>query len=258
MLAVALGVPQASGAEELRAFCPDRPGLGTPACTIDPGHFAGEVGLLDWTLDRQRDDRTDTLLAGDALLRYGISESAEVQLGWTAFGHVRTRSAGLVERNGGIGDVTIAVRHNLRNPDGSDLSLAVMPFVTVPVGGSAIGAGDWGAGLLLPVSRELPAGFQLALTGSIEAAVDADRDGRHLAYGAVAGVDVPLAETVGATVEMAAKRDKDSSGASTELLAAVSLAWSPSDSLQLDAGGNVGLNRNTPDLQLYLGLARRF
>ena len=40
---------------ELREFCADRPGLNTPACTIDPGHAMIEVGLGDWTLERQPD-----------------------------------------------------------------------------------------------------------------------------------------------------------------------------------------------------------
>ena len=34
-----------AGAEGLRDFCPDRPGLGTPPCTMDPGHFDVELGL---------------------------------------------------------------------------------------------------------------------------------------------------------------------------------------------------------------------
>lgn len=254
----ALLLAQPATAEPLRDFCPDRPGLGTPACTIDRGHLAIEAGLVDWTLDRRARSRTDTLIAGDLLVRYGITYTAEAQIGWTAFGRVRTRSDGIVDRNTGTGDVTVALRRNLRNPDGSGFSAAVMPYVTLPTGGSQIGAGDWAAGLLVPVSGELPAGFALAFTGSIEAAADADRDGRHLAYGAVIGVDMPASKEVGVTVELAATRDRDPSGAITSLLAAASGAWSPRDAIQFDAGVNIGLNRDTPDLQVSVGVARRF
>ncbi|MEA3008657.1 MAG: hypothetical protein QOJ91_349, partial [Sphingomonadales bacterium] len=130
-------------AEDLRDFCPDRPGLGTPPCTMDPGHFDIEAGLVDWTLDRTPDLRTDTIEAGQLLVRIGLTDSLEAQLGWTAFGHVRTRDrlTGSVDHASGVGDLTVALRQNLKNPDGSGFSVALMPYATLPTGGQAIGAG---------------------------------------------------------------------------------------------------------------------
>jgi hypothetical protein len=249
----------AGHAEELRDFCPDRPGLGTPPCTIDAGHFDIELGIADWTLDRTPGSRTDTIEAGQLLVRVGLTDSLEAQIGWTVFGHVRTRdrSTGSVESASGVGDLTLALRQNLMNPDGSGLSLAVMPFATVPTGGSAIGAGEWSAGLLVPLSYELGEGVQIGLTGQVQAAADEDRDGRHLAYGGVAGLSVPLSDAVGATFEIAATRDDDPSGHSTEWLAGLSAGWMANDDLQLDAGANFGLH-GAADVQLYLGISRRF
>lgn len=257
-LIVALLPPGTAVAQDLRDFCPDRPGLGTPACTTDPGHVTVEIGLLDWTLDRQGGSRDDTILAADLLLRYGLTDDLEAQVGWTALGHVRTRSTNAVDDASGTGDVFFAIRRNLRSPDGSGLAVAIMPYATLPTGGGAIGAGDWGAGVLLPVSRELGAGVQIDLTGLAEAAVDDDRRGRHLAYGTVLGFDVLVGEEVGITVELSATREHDPTGASTELIGAVSAGWSPDDALQFDIGANLGLNRPAPDLQLYIGVARRF
>ena len=255
---IATLLPAAAMAQDMRDFCPDRPGLGTPACTIDRDHVAVELGLVDWTLDKQPGSRTDTIVAGEVLVRYGVTDSLEAQVGWSSFGHVRERSGGIAESSSGTGDISIALRQNLRNPDGSGFAVAVMPFASPPPGGPAIGAGDWSAGLLLPISNALPAGFQLGFTGSIEAAVDADRDGHHLAYGSVVGLDIPVNDTVGVTLEFSARQDDDPSGRVTELLGGLSSAWSPGSSLQFDVGANAGLNRNTPDLQLYLGIARRF
>lgn len=256
--ACALAVTPARG-EELRDFCPDRPGLGTPACTIDPGHFDIELGIADWTLDKAPDSRTDTIEAGQLLVRIGLTDSLEAQLGWTAFGHVRTldRSTGSVDHISGIGDLTLALRQNLRSPDGSGFSLAVMPFATLPTGGEAIGAGEWSAGMLVPLSYDLGEGVQLGLTGRIEAAADEDRDGRHLAYGAVAGLSVPLSDALGATFEIAASRDEDPAGHKTEWLAGISAGWMADDDLQLDAGANVGLHA-AADVQLYMGVSKRF
>ena len=157
-------------AEELRDFCPDRPGLGTPACTMDRGHVAVELGLGDWTLTRQSGEREDDIATGDLLVRYGLASSLEMQIGWTAYTHVRTRSGNVVARNGGTGDVFVALRQNLHDPDGSGFSIAVMPYATLPTGSHGIGAGDWGAGMLVPISYELPHGLALDLTAEADAA----------------------------------------------------------------------------------------
>jgi len=37
-----------------------------------------------------------------------------------------------------------------------------------------------------------------------------------------------------------------------------SAAYLVSNNVQLDAGANFGLNRNTPDIELYTGIALRF
>lgn len=257
----ALGLsPAAAQAEGLRDFCPDRPGLGAPPCTIDSGHVAVELGLADWTLDRSADRRTDTVEAGQLLVRAGLTDSLEAQIGWTAFGHVREldRVTGSAERASGIGDLTVSLRQNLTNPDGSGFSAAVMPYATLPTGNEAIGAGEWTAGVLLPLSYDLGGGVQLGVTAQVEAAADSDRDGRHLAYGGVAGLALPLSDALGVTLEVAASRDRDPSGHSTEWLGGVSAGWMVREDLQLDAGANIGLDSTAPDLQLYLGVAKRF
>ena len=108
MLAGLAAAVPATAAEGRRDLCPDRPGLGTPACTLDEGALMIEVGIADWTLDRNADSRTDSFAFGDALLRAGLTPSLEVQLGWTMLGHVRERdrSTGDVTRRTRTGDVT--------------------------------------------------------------------------------------------------------------------------------------------------------
>lgn len=258
--AAALLAAMPAAAADLREFCPDRPGIGTPPCIVDKGHAALEVGLGDWMLDKQPASRTDTLLLGDALVRYGLTDTLEAQIEWTALGHQRTRDrlTGAVAHGTGTGDVTLALRQNLRSPDGSGFSISLQPFATLPVGGDAIGAGDWGAGLLVPGGYELSDTVQLTFTGEVDAAVDQDRDGRHLAYGGIGGVQVALAKTLNASLELEALRDRDPQGHQTELLTGLSFGWMASKSFQLDAGFNAGLNRDTPDAEAYFGFSRRF
>jgi len=249
-----------ANAQELRDLCPSRPGLGTPPCIVDNGHVLAEVALGDWTREKDEATRSDTLLAGDVLLRYGVDAQSEVQLGWTAYGRQRDkdRSKRLVDRSSGIGDVTLAYKRSLSRPVGSGLSTAIQPFVTIPAGGAAIGAGDWSAGLILPVSAEILQGVSLQLSPEIDAAVDEDRDGRHLAYGTVIGIGVDVSDSINAALELSAFRDEDPSGHGTEMLLAGSLAWQPSDAWQIDAGSAFGMNAYSPDARLYIGVARRF
>lgn len=250
----------AAQAQELRPFCPDRPGLGTPACTIDRGHVVAELGGIDWSLDQDDRTRTDSWTMGDLLLRYGVTQDMEVQVGWTAFGAVRTRDkvTGAIGHGAGIGDVTLAMRRNLSQPDGSGFSAAVMPTVTLPTGGATIGAGDWGTGLIVPLNYSLSDSFSIALTPEVDAAVDADRRGRHLAYGGVIGLGAQIGKAVSAALEFQALRDEDPGGHATKKLASISLAWQPKDDLQLDAGAVAGVNAASADMELYVGIARRF
>ena len=245
--------------QTLRDLCADRPGLGTPPCILDAGHFQLELGLADWTHDRVGLARTDDWLLGDFLVRYGLDDRTELQLGATLFGEERVRDGPgqNVARSTGTGDIGIALRRSLLHPDGAGASVAVQPFLTLPTGGQVFGAGEVSAGLLVPVSADLGAGLTLGLTPEIDAAADVDRHGHHLAFGGVAGLDLALG-AVDLTVEAAAMRDDDPLQHVTQSQAGLSVAWQAARSLQLDVGANVGLNRRTPDTEFYVGIARRF
>lgn len=246
--------------DKLRDLCAERPGLDTPACTVDPGHLQVEVGLGDWMLDKQPDGRTDTIVAGDVSARYGVGESTEVRLGWTAYGHSRTRdyAIGAVERLSGTGDITIGLKQNLSSPSGDGFSIALLSYATLPIGKNGLGAGDWGAGLLIPASYALTETFTLEITPEWDAAVDGDGKGRHSAYGSAAGLGVKLNEQWSMSAEGQVIRDRDTAGHSIQALAGAYLAWQPRDRIQFDAGAQAGLNRSTPDIEIYFGITEKF
>jgi len=256
---LAIGSP-ALAEDKLRDLCSERPGLDTPACTVDSGHLQVEAGLGDWTLDKLPDARTDTIVSGDISARYGVGESTEVRLGWTAYGHSRTRdrATGMVDRLSGTGDVTVGLKQNLSNPSGDGFSLALLPYATLPTGKTGIGAGDWGAGLLVPVSYALTEVFTIEMTPEWDAAVDSDGKGRHGAYGSAAGLNMKLSEQWSMSVETQVIRDRDPAGHSIQALAGAFLAWQPKDRVQFDAGAQAGLNRNTPDVEIYFGITEKF
>jgi hypothetical protein len=243
-----------------RDYCPARPGLGTPACTIAPGRVSVETGLVDWTREEDFAERSDTILIGDTLVRIGLTDSIEAQIGWTPFGHVRTRNGlvGTVDTADRVGDVALGFKANLRHPDGSGLSVAIQPFVTLPVGRNPVGVGDWGAGIVVPVSFDLSNTISLQFSPEADAAVDQDGKGRHFAASATVGIGVAISKTVSGTVEFQTLRDEDSAGRTRQALASMSLGWMPRDDWQIDIGAVAGLDRDAPDTELYLGLSRRF
>lgn len=246
----------------MRDLCTDRPGKATPACIVDAGHFQLETGAADWTRDVSPDERVDTVEFASTKLRYGIADHAELQADWTPYGISRTRDriAGTVHHQRGAGDLTLRFMRNLANPDGDGLAYAVQPFVTLPTGGKAIGAGTWGAGVLVPVTLKLPGDIQLGFDPEVDAAPNESRSGRHLAYSGVVAVTAPVSDAVAATAELWAERDRDPEHHDTEASFDLAATWQPSSSknLQFDVGANLGLNHATPGLELYAGIVRRF
>lgn len=259
--AIALtGAAASALAQEERDYCPARPGLGTPTCTISPGRVSAEIGLADWTRDDTPDAREDVVLVGDTLVRIGVSDALEVQIGWTPFGHdhLREKASGAVNSRDRVGDALIGAKLNLTRPDGGGASIAIRPYITLPVGRAPIGSSDWSAGLVVPLSFDLSERLNLQFSPEVDAAVDEDGSGRHLAWSGTAGLGLTISDPLSAALELQVARDEDPAGESTQVLGGLSVGWMPLDDLQLDAGANIGLNGAAPDVQLYFGVSRLF
>jgi Putative MetA-pathway of phenol degradation len=256
-LALALLLFAEPAAAQGADFCADRPGLGTPACTMPPGQVMVELGLAGWDHSVDQAATEDDLTYGDALVRVGIDDRTELEGGFGGYGTVRSRDrlSGTVSHGRGLGDVTLAVRRSLSGPGGP---VALHIFATLPTGSAGISAGDWGGGATLPSSASLPAGFELDLTPEIDAAVNASGKGRHLAWGGVVGLGHPLGSQLSVEAEIAAWRDNDPAGHATDARAALSLAWQAGKDWQIDLEGDAGLTAAAPRHALLIGMARRF
>lgn len=244
---------------EPRELCADRPGKATPPCIVDKGRLQLETGLADWSRDRNGADLTHSLAIATTEARYGVTETTEIALTWAPFNTLTTRSGPTRTHVSGIGDVTLALRHSLANPDGKGVSLALQPFVTLPTGPEDIGAGLVTAGILLPFAAELPADFTLNTTAELDWAANSDAHGHHFAVSGVIALTHPLGPLqLGA--ELYAARDPDPLDPATMASADLTLAWTPENhpDTQLDLGLNAGLTAATPDIELSLGLVRRF
>ncbi|WP_336897040.1 transporter [Novosphingobium sp.] len=255
-LAFFLLAPGLARADEAPEMCFDRPGINTPPCTLHTGQVMAEFGALEWDHSAAPSMRDDTLTFGDTLVRIGLGGATEAQVGLGGWGHQRSRSVAAVTTTRGVGDATIGLRHGFGSEE--DAKLAVQAFISLPIGEAPGGAGDWGAGFLVPVSLPLPSGFSLSMTPEVDAAVNGSGKGRHLAWGGVVGVSHALTPAVSASAEVAAYRDEDPDGASTDARAALSAAWRAGRRFQLDVELDLGQTQGAPDHALMLGVARQF
>lgn len=245
----------------LRDFCADRPGKGTPSCVLDQGRWQVELGLFDGARQSDAATRTETWDAGDLFIRYGLTSLTELQLGVTTWNRERTtdRATGARDTAEGIGDLSIGLRHSLKNPDGSGLSVALSGFVTAPTGARAIRADGFEGGVLLPVSIPLNDDWSLSLTPEFDWVSNSDGDGRHAAYTMVAGVGRGFGQwNLGAEVWFS--HDDDPIDAVTQSTFDLTAVWTPPSlpDAQIDFGLNFGLNNDSPDVEFGVGVARRF
>ena len=255
---VAIILPATAQAQD-RAYCTERPGLNTSPCVMASGRVSVETSIVDWTRNEDGGTRSDTVLIGNSFVRLGIGGRYEAQVGFTPYGHSRTRTPLGVSSADRVGDVSLRAKASLTDPDrGGPFAAAVIPYVSLPVGRTPIGSGDWATGALLPMTYSLSDKVGLAVTPEVDAAVDDDGDGRHLAYSSAAGVTYALTGSLTAAAEFQALRDRDPAGHVTQTKAAVWLTYLATPDTQFDVFGAAGLNHNTPDAQLYAGISHRF
>ena len=235
--------------------CFDQPGRNTPPCVLASGEAALETALAGFERDSDAASTTDTTTLLDSVLRYGVGGDSEVQIGIGGYGfqRVQDRATGTVMRAEGIGDAYLGLRHNFSGANGP---VAIQVFATLPTGRTPIGAGDWGAGVLLPMSFDLPGKFALALTPEVDAAVNASGSGRHLAYGSAVGLSHPLGPAVTLGAEWVGFQDEDPSGHNWQSLATVEAAWQIGKRWQVDAECDFGLSNAAPRHVLTIGIAR--
>ena len=245
-------LPAAAWGQEGPRFCPTRPSLEGSACTTEPGRVHVEFSIADWERDDQPDSRTDTWLGADFVARLGVGPSTEVQLGWSPVGYVRERDKAdnSVTKQLRAGDIRLAVRQNLRNPDGKGLSFGAEPFLTLPVGRSPVGAGTWGAGLVLPVTYDLTDALNIGFTGEADAQPNEEDGGRHFRGSGVVAASIALTERLNATIEAEWIRDRDPVDPTTQALAGLGLQWELTPTHALYGEAVAGLNHLSPDVHI--------
>lgn len=239
-------------------ICAARPGKSSPACTVPAGHFQIETGLIDWTRDKNGDERDTSLVIGETTFKYGLTDRSDVEVDVTPWQRSTSKIGALRDHTSGIGDVTVGYKQQLTPSDGP-VQLAVLPVVKIPTARHSLGNGKWEAGVLLPIGYSIAGTvLSLGLTPEVDWVADTDSHGHHAAMVQVVSIGLAASSKLSLTGELWGQWDWDPAGTGKQASADGSIAYLVSDSVQLDGGANFGLNRQTPDVEVYTGISARF
>ena len=243
-------------AEDLKPICPDRPGRGTSPCTLEAGHVQLELGLLDDSFQHRSGVTTDTDSAGSLLAKWGLNDWMDVEAGMALYQSQRVHDASGTIIQSGIGDLFLHAKANLLAGDGP-FALVLDPFLKLPTASGGTGNGAVEGGLVLPMSYDLGNSWSLATTPEADLQLNASGAGTHANLVNVVGLSRGFGP-LNLGMEIWTSQNLDPRGTTGQYSFDLSAAWLANNDTQLDAGLNLGLNRATPDLEFYFGVARRF
>jgi hypothetical protein len=239
-------------------ICAARPGKSTPACTVSPGHWQVETGLADWSLQRDGGTRDASLVVGETALRLGLTPRSEIMVDVTPWQRATSRGPGFRASASGIGDVSFAYKRRL-TADGVAVEAALMPVIKLPVAKHALGNARVEAALLAPLGVALGSSpFAIALTTELDWAADADGHGHHAAMAQVASLGWQANDRLSLSAELWGQWDWDPEATTRQVSADATLAYLLRDEVQIDAAANFGLTDATPNVELAIGVSKRF
>jgi hypothetical protein len=247
----------ASPAEvEEAPICTDRPTKANAVCTVPVGKWQLESSIAGWGRIEDSGARADVWTIGSSFLKLGLTDRSDLQIGVTPYVHVETKVGGSKSSASGFGDVTVRYKHRFTD-EGSKVQVAAIPFVKLPTADRDIGNGKVEGGLAVPVSMAVG---KATLTFGPEADLlaDLDGDGRHFAVVNLVNLASPVAPGLTLIGELWTATNFDPEDTVTLVSADAAVAYLVNNNLQLDLGTNIGLNRHTPDVELYAGVSVRF
>lgn len=258
LAALLLAVPTTSIAADEAPICAARPGKSTAPCTVPAGHLQLEIGAVDWSRQKGDGERDTSVAIGETTVKYGLTDHSDVELDITPWQRSASRAGSSRASTSGFGDLVASYKHRLTSPD-AQLQLALMPFAKIPTAKRSLGNGKWEGGLLAPIS--FPIGhspLSIGLTPEVDWIADTDGHGHHAAMAQVASLGWQVTPKFSLSGEAWGSWDWDPAVTVRQYSADASVAYLLDNSVQIDGGANFGLNRNTPDVELYAGVSKRF
>lgn len=243
----------------MRDFNADRPTRSNGPITVDAGHVQIESDFVAYTHSNAGGITTRLIQTVDPVLKLGLTNSVDLELQFTGYNWLsatpRDNQANLASARG-AGDLVARTKVNLFGNDGGP-ALALIPYVKFPTAAAVVGNGNTEGGLIAPLSIPLPGNFVLTLMPELDVLRNQSNAGHHLSATGVIDLSYSPIKAVTLYAELYAARGADKGNPPVYTVDAA-VSWMLTDTLQLDVGSNIGLNRNAPNLQVYTGIAQRF
>lgn len=248
LLALAvLGMSSASFAVEF-----ERPGTGFSTSTIPVGKLAWEqsLGNAHYFEDQNEQGQTikHTLVYADTLLRTGLSDDVELQLGWQGPAWSKTKIAGQSSEQDGLGDVSIAVKKSI-DLDDDKLSMAVLAQAVIATGNASFSVQDD----IYTLASSINYAYSEGLTTGLSMFYSV-QDGQWRAT-AVPNLNYALNDKWAGYSELVSSKAESED---YEYGLGSGVMYQVNSRLQLDAGVGVGLNGTADRYQASLGFAYAF
>lgn len=238
-------------------ICTDRPGKGNGVCTVPAGKWQVESQPVDWIRLEADGAETDVWTLGSSVLKLGLSDRSDLQVAIAPWVHAETKAGVSKVTASGFGDLTVRYKHRLTG-DGSPVQVGLIPFIKLPTADSDIGNGKAEGGIAIPVSVATRGPLSITFGPELDLLADADGNGRHAALVNLVNVSGPVADGLTLSGELWTATNFDPADTVTFASADAALAYAASNEVQLDVGANIGLNKNTSDVELYAGISVRF
>lgn len=222
----------------------DRPGVAFATETFAPGSFSIELGLPDLQSDRSDGQRT-TLYSATTVMRLGLPGHTEVEVNAAPFNVQRVQGNGASDTTSGIGDTGLALKAALPSTI-TALSWALRGGIGFDSGESRFSAGATTYSLGSTVQWALDDARALVFYANV------DRLRGEQTWTLSPAFNFALNDAVGAFVEIACALTDH---APDDHYAGGGLTWSPIENLQFDLSADVGLTRDSTDLQAGVGVA---
>jgi len=256
-------------------------GLDPDPYTIGRGRLAFEIGLIEFAYDRwntERDNTRTTRLSWPVLMKYGLTDTLDIQIGadWLVTERVRDRDADERTRITGSGETVVRAKWNLLGNFGADegeFALALLPELVLPTARSGIGntRGVEG-GLHVPMtwhlSRELSErldpilgldlgiDLELGWVPGFLALRNSDDDGYQFGFNSLVNLVGPIVDDLEWVLEFEATLFSGSDPWEGVINAGV--IWTIHDDLVLETGITPGVTRSADDIAFYATLKKRF
>lgn len=244
---VVLGMSSASFAVEF-----ERPGTGFSTSTIPVGKLAWEQSLANahYFEDQNEQGQTvkHTLVYADTLLRTGLSDDVELQLGWQGPAWSKTKIAGQSSEQDGLGDVSIAVKKSI-DLDDDKLSMAVLAQAVIATGNASFSVQDD----IYTLASSINYAYSEGLTTGLSMFYSV-QDGQWRAT-AVPNLNYALNDKWAGYSELVSSKAESED---YEYGLGSGVMYQVNSRLQLDAGVGVGLNGTADRYQASLGFAYAF